>query len=111
MPYCAKCGSEVSQFAAQCPDCGAPQNNMQNGNNNQYQRNMQPDNGGFLWGLLGFCIPVVGLILFLVWNNERPKTAKAAGIGAIVSVIATVLFYIVYIVFFVAMMSSTGGLY
>ena len=24
------------------------------------------DRGGFLWGLLGCCIPVVGLVLFLV---------------------------------------------
>lgn len=31
------------------------------GNNNNVT-----DNGGFGWGLLGFCIPIVGLILFLV---------------------------------------------
>ena len=48
------------------------------------------DNGGFLWGLLGFCIPVVGLILFLIWKDQKPKTAKAAGIGALVSVIISV---------------------
>ena len=27
------------------------------------------DNGGFGWGLLGCCIPLVGLILFLVWKD------------------------------------------
>ena len=54
------------------------------------------DNGGFLWGLLGCCIPVVGLILFLVWKDQKPKTAKAAGIGALVSVILWVVFYIIY---------------
>lgn len=36
------------------------------------------DKGGFLWGLLGCCIPIVGLILFLVWKDTKPKTAKAA---------------------------------
>lgn len=57
--------------------------------------NMQTeDNGGFLWGLLGCCIPIVGLILFLVWKDSKPKTAKAAGIGALVCVIAYVVFYI-----------------
>ncbi len=56
------------------------------------------DNGGFLWGLLGCCIPIVGLILFLVWKDQKPKTAKAAGIGALVSVILGVLFYIIYFV-------------
>lgn len=52
------------------------------------------DNGGFLWGLLGFCIPIVGLILFLIWKDSKPKTAKAAGIGALVSVVISVVFYI-----------------
>ena len=56
------------------------------------------DNGGFIWGLLGCCIPVVGLILFLVWKDQKPKTAKAAGIGALVSVIALVAFYIIFFV-------------
>lgn len=52
------------------------------------------DKGGFLWGLLGFCIPIVGLVLFLVWKGSKPKTAKAAGIGALVSVVIGVIFYI-----------------
>ena len=52
------------------------------------------DKGGFLWGLLGCCIPLVGLILFLVWKDNKPKTAKAAGIGAIVGVVVSVLCYI-----------------
>lgn len=51
------------------------------------------DNGGFGWGLLGCCIPLVGLILFLVWKNEKSKTAKAVGMGALISVICSILFY------------------
>lgn len=56
------------------------------------------DNGGFLWGLLGCCIPIVGLVLFLVWKDQKPKTAKAAGIGALVSVILGILWYIIWFV-------------
>ena len=56
------------------------------------------DNGGILWGLLGCCIPIVGLILFLVWKDTKPKTAKAAGIGALVSVIISVVCYIIFFV-------------
>ncbi len=52
------------------------------------------DNGGFLWGLLGCCVPIVGLVLFLVWKDQKPKTAKAAGIGALVCVIVCLIFYI-----------------
>ena len=56
------------------------------------------DKGGFLWGLLGCCIPIVGLVLFLVWKDQKPKTAKAAGIGALVCVIVGVIYYILMIV-------------
>ena len=65
-------------------------NNMNVSNNN--------DNGGILWGLLGCCIPIVGLILFLVWKDTKPKTAKAAGIGALVCVVLAVIYYIIMFV-------------
>lgn len=53
------------------------------------------DKGGFGWGFLGCWIPLVGLILFLVWKDNKPKSAKAAGIGAIVGVVIYVAFYII----------------
>lgn len=68
------------------------------------------DRGGFLWGLLGCCIPVVGLVLFLVWRDEKPKTAKAAGIGALVSVILTVLIYVGVFVMSIATAALIGGM-
>ena len=40
----------------------------------QPQYTAQPqvvDNGGFGWGLLGCCIPIVGLVLFLVWKDNK----------------------------------------
>ena len=67
------------------------------------------DNGGFLWGLLGCCIPIVGLILFLVWKDQKPKTAKAAGIGALVSVILAVAYYIIMFVI-IGAAGIAGGL-
>ena len=88
MAYCRKCGAQIDDYAAVCPECGSPQNGAQN----------EPpvvDNGGFLWGLLGCCIPIAGLILFLVWKDTKPRTAKAAGIGALVCVIAYVLLYVI----------------
>ena len=75
MAYCRKCGALIDDYAAVCPKCGTPQNGGPN--------NPPPaaDNGGFLWGLLGCCIPIAGLILFLIWKDTKPRTAKAAGIG------------------------------
>lgn len=108
MPYCTNCGSDVSEFAANCPQCGQAQNRRST--QQQYRPNDVVDNGGFGWGLLGFCVPIVGLILFLVWNTERPRTAKAAGMGALISVIAWVLFYVIYFVVLIGMISS-GAMY
>lgn len=69
------------------------------------EENKVVDSGGFGWGLLGCCIPVVGLVLFLVWKEQKPKTAKAAGIGALVSVILSVLLYVIGI-----LLAGTGTL-
>ena len=68
------------------------------------------DRGGFLCVLLGCCIPVVGLVLFLVWRDEKPKTAKAAGIGALVSVILTILIYVGVFVMSIATAALIGGM-
>ena len=84
MAYCRRCGAPISDGATTCPSCGAYQNNTP----------YVEDNGGFGGGLLGCCIPVVGLVLFLVWKDQKPRTAKAAGIGALVSVIIGILWYL-----------------
>ena len=87
MAYCRNCGTPISDQAAVCPHCGSAQTTPQT---------PPPvvDNGGFLWGLLGCCIPIVGLILYLVWKDMKPNTARAVGIGALVSVGIAVLNYV-----------------
>ena len=90
MAFCKNCGKEIDDNAVVCPHCGVIQKEelVQN----------TVDNGGFLWGLLGCCIPIVGLILFLVWRDTKPKTSRAAGIGALVGVICVAIYYIVIMV-------------
>ena len=102
MAYCTNCGAYIEDNSAFCPSCGAPQasgNPSQNPAPANYNPAPAPvDKGGFGWGLLGFCIPIVGLILFLVWKDEKPRTAKAAGKGALICVIIGVVFYIIALV-------------
>lgn len=93
MAFCKNCGNQIDDTAAVCPICGVSQVTT-------YAPPPQPpvvDNGGFGWGLLGCCIPIVGLILFLVWKDTKPKSAKSAGIGALVAVCISVLYYIIVI--------------
>lgn len=94
MAFCKNCGAQIDDNAVHCPNCGANQ-----GNTNP----PVVDNGGFLWGLLGCCIPIAGLILFLVWKDTKPKTAKAVGIGVIVGIVLAILGYIVGLVIMVMM--------
>lgn len=68
------------------------------------------DKGGFLWGLLGFCIPIVGLILFLVWKDSKPNSGKAAGIGALVSVILGVVSYILMAILGIGLVASASAI-
>lgn len=98
MAFCNKCGQELSEGAVVCPSCGAA----------QQETPAVVDKGGFGWGLLGCCIPIVGLILFLVWKDSKPKSAKAAGIGALVSVIIGVIYYIAIMVIGVGAGLMTG---
>ena len=39
------------------------------------------------FAVLGFFVPVVGLILFLVWKDNMPQKAKSCGKGALAGVI------------------------
>ncbi len=52
------------------------------------------DSGSAGWGILGCCFPIVGLILFLVWKDDKPKNAKSAGVGALMGVILIVVFMV-----------------
>ena len=90
MAFCRHCGYRIDDRAVICPACGVPQGNI--------TRNNPNDTGGFGWGLLGCCIPLVGLILYLVWKDTKPKTAAAAGKGALISVIISVAYYLFVII-------------
>lgn len=84
MKFCEKCGKEIMDEAVVCPHCGC-------------QTQHKPvDSNNFGWAVLGFCVPIVGLILYLIWKDSTPMKAKSAGKGALVSVIVSIIFYIIY---------------
>lgn len=101
--YCTKCGKAINDDVIYCPYCGAKvirpnQDYYQNEQGTPIVRNNPMDTGNFGWGILGFFLPIVGLILWLVWKDERPLDAKMAGRGALIHVIIiavlTILFFI-----------------
>ena len=73
-----------------------------------YGRNPS-DTGSFGWAVLGFFIPLVGLILWMIWKNDRPGDAGMAGKGALVSVIINVVLFILWIVFAGILFAASGS--
>lgn len=99
MQYCKFCGNRINADAEICNYCGKrlkPSVNIS-------------DSGSFGWGVLGFFQPLIGLILYLVWKDEKPNNARIAGKGALISVILNVLFGVVaFIVYFFFLFSYTS---
>ncbi len=88
MKYCTKCGKELFDEAVICPGCGC-----------SCETQVAPaeeDKKSFGWALLGFFVPVAGLILYLIWKDKTPLKAKSCGKGALVSVIVSIIFSIVF---------------
>lgn len=90
--FCKNCGKEIDDNAYVCPNCGvkvAKEEPVPVANN---------DTGAKVgWGILSYLIPLVGLILFCVWKNERPAVAKVCGICALVSFILNIVITIIYV--------------
>lgn len=79
MKYCSNCGNELNDGADVCLNCG-----KQVSNNTTLTKQTTQEDDGTLYGFLGFCIPIVGLILYLTWQESKPNSAKAAGVGALI---------------------------
>lgn len=101
MKYCNQCGAELVDQAVICPSCGASQGSVSGSS--------AADHKSFGYALLGFCIPIVGLILWLVWKDSTPLRASSAGKGALISFILGIVFLIIYVVFIVVLVGAGIG--
>lgn len=99
--FCGNCGNEVDANAYICVKCGAVVEHNEKSNNI-----VNVDKGGFGWGVLGFFVPIVGLILYLVWKNDKPNSAKASGMGALISVILGIVLYSIVMIILGLMFSG-----
>lgn len=70
MAFCPKCGNELQNNETQCPNCGHTQTNV--------------DKKSIPFMIIGFLIPLVGIILFFVYKKKSPLKATSALNGAIV---------------------------
>lgn len=80
--YCANCGNQIDDKAVVCVHCGTQVKSLK-------QNALDRPNFGF--ALLGFFVPLAGLILYLVYQDTAPMRAKSAGKGALWGVIVSVI--------------------
>jgi Na+/proline symporter len=88
MKFCSKCGAEINDDAVICVKCGCQISQANNVNTSD-----RPS-GGF--AVLGFFIPLVGLILYLVWKKDTPLKAKSCGKGALIGFIVGIVVSIIW---------------
>lgn len=99
--YCKNCGKIIDDSATYCSNCGTKfDNNI----------NETDDRSSFGFAILGFFIPIVGLILFLIYEGKKPKRAKSAGKGALIGFITkfvlSIILVILYAVFTASLFSN-----
>ncbi len=111
MKVCNVCGSQVADQYTTCPNCGSTNLTVQNNAQPQmnvyqqpvgqpvYNQPVQNQKGNIGWGILGFFVPIVGLILYLVWKDSKPGDSKVAGMGALIGFGITFLFNVISIIF------------
>ena len=97
--YCKYCGKIIDDDSKYCVNCG---NNMNNDNSGTVP--VDAPSKGF--AILGFFIPIIGLILYLVYEHKQPKRAKSAGKGALIGFITKIVVYIVIVILYIIFASS-----
>ena len=107
---CNYCDYKVSEDTVYCPNCGENvhttkknpiKDQVSNKKTVEKDINFNIDIEKFyiIFGIIGFFIPIVGLVLFLSWKSTYEKCSKAAGIGALIKI----LFYLaIFLLSFIA---------
>ena len=88
--FCSKCGKEVNDEAVVCVHCGCA---IENRKACVTSSNDAPNTG---LAVLGFFIPLVGLILYMIYKDTAPLKAKSAGKGALIGFCVGIVFSIIY---------------
>ncbi len=90
--YCKKCGNTLDESALFCPSCGT---SIQENSPAPYAK----DSFDSTFALLGFFLPLVGLILFFIYENKKPSRAKASAKGALIGfIVGTILLLLLFLV-------------
>ena len=131
MKYCSHCGNVADDEALYCTKCGCTidgknrkcENEEYNGNNNhnenncdsnqnsQYTVNMSDKSTNILLLLLSFFFPIVGLVLYIAYQNTDKEKANSAGKGALIGVCVSVGLSILSTIFGLLFSTALGSFF
>ena len=94
--YCSNCGKNIDDSATYCINCGTRFDN----------NNGTEDCPSFGFALLGFFVPLAGLIFFLIYESKKPKRAKSAGKVALIGFITGIILSIIFVILNVVLTAS-----
>ena len=97
--YCKNCGRIVDDTSSYCNNCGARIDNKPNADASE-------DSLSLGFAIFGFFIPIVGLILFLIYEGKKPKRAKSAVKGALIGFITEIVLAIILVILYVVFATS-----
>ncbi len=82
--YCSKCGAPNSESAQFCEKCG---NRLSTSGNDVHQQSSytNEDKPSIGYNILGFLIPIAGIILYFSWKDKTPNKAKSILAWSIIS--------------------------
>ena len=96
--YCSFCGKEIFKEDVFCPHCGKKvqkvDKDMQSERHNQVEGGYEKE-PSFAWAFFSFLFPFFGLIIFCVFQYDKPKRAKSAGKSALIGVIIEIVLTII----------------
>ncbi len=101
MKTCPTCGRVYSNMVGVCPICKTSLNDDRPARPTPIPTPTpapaKKEGNCFGWSVLGFFIPIVGLILYFCWKNEKPKAAKASLHGFFAYLIVVALYILLMV--------------
>lgn len=85
MMFCNNCGQVIDDDIGICMHCNKVSNNI------EYIKDI-PSN---LVGLSAFCFPLVGMVLYFMWKDNRPKSTSLVLKWTIAGAIFWLVLYII----------------
>ncbi len=92
--FCKNCGQEIDNNADMCIHCG-----IATGKNSSSLNRI--DEPSHLPGIAGCCFPLVGIILYFMWKDEKPKSANLVIKWTLAGIAMGIIGSIIYVVFIV----------